>query len=58
LVERTFSWFGRSRWLAEDLENLAETLAMFVILACVNLALRRLARGQVKKAPIVAGLVE
>ena len=27
VVERTFSWFGRNRRLAEDFENLAETLA-------------------------------
>jgi len=25
VVERTFSWFGRNRRLAEDFENLAET---------------------------------
>jgi putative transposase len=29
VVERTFSWFGRNRRLAEDFENLAETLATF-----------------------------
>jgi transposase len=27
VVERTFSWFGRNRWVAKDFENLAETLA-------------------------------
>ena len=45
VVERTFSWFGRNRRLAEDLENLAETLATFVTLASIQLALRRLARA-------------
>ena len=34
VVERTFSWFGRNRRLAKDYENLAETLAAFVALAC------------------------
>ena len=44
VVERTFSWFGRNRRLAKDFENLAETLAPFVIPASIQLALRRLAR--------------
>ena len=42
MVERTFSWFGRNRRLAKDFENLAETLATFVTLASIQLALRRL----------------
>jgi transposase len=29
VVERTFSWFGRSRRLAKDYENLADALAAF-----------------------------
>jgi putative transposase len=45
VVERTFSWFGRKRRLAKDFENLAETLATFVTLASIQLALRRLARA-------------
>jgi transposase len=45
VVERTFSWFGRNRRLAKDLENLAETLATFVTLASIQLTLRRLARA-------------
>ena len=44
VVERTFSWFGRNRRLAKDFENLAETLAAFVAIACIQIALRRLAR--------------
>jgi transposase len=38
VVERTFSWFGRNRRLAKDFENLAETLATFVMLASIQLA--------------------
>ena len=45
VVERTFSWFGRNRRLVKDFENLAETLATFVTLASIQIALRRLARG-------------
>ena len=45
VVERTFSWFGRNRRLAKDFENLAETLAAFVAIASIQLALRRLARA-------------
>lgn len=44
VVERTFSWFGRNRRLAKDYENLAATLAAFVAVASIRLALRRLAR--------------
>jgi putative transposase len=45
VVERFFSWFGRNRRLAKDFENLAETLATFVIIASIQFALRRLARA-------------
>jgi transposase len=45
VVERTFSWFGRNRRLAKDFENLAETLATFVTIASIQLAVRRLARA-------------
>jgi transposase len=45
VVERTFSWFGRNRRLAKDYENLADTLAAFITLACIQFALRRLARA-------------
>ena len=44
VVERTFSWFGRNRRIAKDYENLAGTLAAFVTLACIQIAIRRLAR--------------
>src|SRR3954452_9036092 len=46
VVERTFSWFGRNRRLAKDFENLAEPLATFVILASIQLAIRRLAGAE------------
>ncbi|MBZ0227098.1 MAG: IS5 family transposase [Bauldia sp.] len=46
VVERTFSWFGRNRSLAKDYENLAATLAAFVVLAAIRIALKRLARLQ------------
>jgi transposase len=45
VAERTFSWLGRNRRLAKDYENLADTLAAFITLACIQLAVRRLARG-------------
>ena len=44
VVERTFSWFGRNRRLAKDFENLAESMLTFVTLACIQIAIRRLAR--------------
>ena len=44
VVERTFSWFGRNRRLDKDCENLADTLAAFITLACIQLSVRRLAR--------------
>jgi putative transposase len=44
VVERTFSWFARNRRLAKDFENLAKTLAAFVAIASIQIALRRFAR--------------
>lgn len=44
VVERTFSWLSRNRRLAKDYENLASTLAAFVAVASIRLALKRLAR--------------
>jgi transposase len=44
VIERTFSWFGRNRRLAKDFENLACTLAALVAIACIQIAIRRLAR--------------
>jgi transposase len=45
VVERTFSWFGRNRRLAKDFENLADTVAAFVAVASIQLAIRQLARA-------------
>jgi transposase len=45
VVERTLSWFGRNRRLNRDYENLAESLATFITIACIGLAVRRLARA-------------
>jgi len=45
VVERALFWFGRNWRFAKDFENLAETLATFVTLASIQLALRRLARA-------------
>ena len=51
VVERTFSWFGRNRRLAKDYENLADTLAAFLALAAIRIALKRLARTQETRLP-------
>jgi transposase len=45
VVERIFSWFGRNRRVTKDFDNLAETLATFVTLTSIQLALGRLARA-------------
>ncbi len=45
IVERTFSWLGRNRRLAQDFENLAATLPAFVTLAAIQFGFRRLARS-------------
>jgi transposase len=42
--ERTFSWFGRNRRIAKDYENLTETIATFVMLACIQKQSAELAR--------------
>src|SRR5262249_33470886 len=46
-----FSWFGRNRRLAKDLRTSRGTLATFVTLASIQLALRRLARAPVRGSP-------
>jgi transposase len=43
VVEPTFSWFGRNHRPAKNFENLAETLATFVTIASIQLAVRPLA---------------
>lgn len=44
VVERTFAWFGRNRRLAKDYETLAATVLAFVILAAIQVGVRRIAR--------------
>ena len=44
VVERTFSWSGRNRRIAKDYENPGLIPAAFVTLACIQIAVRRLAR--------------
>ena len=44
VVERTFSWFGRNRRLAKDVENLASTPLAFVTLGAIQFGIRQLAR--------------
>lgn len=43
VVERTFSWLGRSRRLSKDCEKLTETSAAMVKIAMIHLMVRRLA---------------
>jgi putative transposase len=43
VVERTFSWLGRSRRLYKDCEKLTETSAAMVKIAMIHLMIRRLA---------------
>jgi putative transposase len=43
VVERTFSWLGRSRRLSKDCEKLTETSAAMVEIAMIHLMVRRLA---------------
>jgi transposase len=45
VVERTFSWFRQNGPPAKDFESLAESLASFVTVAAIQLALRRLRQG-------------
>ncbi len=43
IVERTFAWINRNRWLARDFERYATTVAAFVRLAMIRIVLHRLA---------------
>ncbi len=44
VVERTFGWFGRSRRLSKDYEQLPETSESMIYAVMVRLMLKRLAR--------------
>jgi putative transposase len=45
VVERTFAWLGRCRRLAKDFERTIASSEAWVLLACVRLLSRRLARA-------------
>jgi putative transposase len=45
VIERTFSWLGRNRRLAKDFERLIETSTAMVVVAIIQLLVRRLATG-------------
>ena len=43
IVERTFAWLGRSRRLSKDYEALCETTRNLILIAMIQLMIRRLA---------------
>jgi putative transposase len=43
VIERTFAWLGRNRRLAKDFERLIETSTAMVVIASIQLLMRRLA---------------
>ena len=43
MIERTFAWLGRNRRLAKDFERLIDTTTAMVMLAIIQLLMRRLA---------------
>lgn len=43
MVERTFSWLGRHRWLSKDYQRLASTEEALIYLVGIRLLLARLA---------------
>jgi len=45
VIERTFGWLGRNRRLAKDFERLIETTTAMVVVAIIQLLVRRLASG-------------
>ena len=44
VVERTFAWLGRNRWLSKDYEELPCTEEAWIYLAMIRLMLARMAR--------------
>jgi putative transposase len=46
VVERTFSWLGRSRRLSQDYERLAGSAEAFIYLVGIRLLLVRLTRNE------------
>jgi transposase len=51
VIERTFSWFGRTGVSPRISQNLPETLATFAPLASIQLALRRGVGRELNKPP-------
>jgi len=45
VIERTFGWLGRNRRLAKDFEQLIETSTAMVVVAIIQLLIRKLANG-------------
>ena len=45
VVERTFAWIGRNRRMAKDFERLIETATAYILIAMIQLMIRRLARS-------------
>jgi transposase len=45
VIECTFGWLGRNRRLAKDFERLIETSAAMVVVAIIQILVRRLANG-------------
>jgi putative transposase len=45
VIERTFGWLGRNRRLAKDFERLIETSTAMVVVAIIQLLVRKLANG-------------
>ena len=51
VVERTFGWFGRYRRLSKDYEFQTDTSENMVLIAMIQLMVRRLARDTQPAAP-------
>jgi transposase len=45
VIERTFSWISRCRWLARDHEATPSSALAFFVLAAAMILVRRLARA-------------
>ena len=43
MIERSFAWLGRNRRLARDFERLIEVSTTMLVLAIIQLLIRRLA---------------
>jgi hypothetical protein len=50
MVERTFTWLGRYRWLSKDYEHLPGSSEAVVKIAAIHHMLRRLRPQRVKRS--------